>query len=193
MVCCATRPNRPPDACPVPAMWPVCDPIRRLAARPDPDCLPWPTGPARPMRFVAPQRPYIERGSNGDDGRAMGPEGDSRSDNQWCTSRSSEGIRRSSGATTASCSGGGSNRRRTEAVSEPGNYGFVDGSETGGGINGGVGGGEGYERRVLLYVGVPDVEAALKKAESLGGGAGSAPRGLPDASWSGTSPIPRGI
>jgi predicted enzyme related to lactoylglutathione lyase len=81
----------------------------------------------------------------------------------------------------------------TEAVSEPGNHGFVDGSETGGGINGGVGGGKRYERRVLFYVGVPDVEAALKKAESLGGGAGWAPRELPDASWSGSSPIPRGI
>jgi predicted enzyme related to lactoylglutathione lyase len=59
----------------------------------------------------------------------------------------------------------------TEAVSQPGNYGFVDGSTTGDGtgINGGVGGGEGYEHRVLFYVGVPDVEAALQKAESLGG------------------------
>jgi predicted enzyme related to lactoylglutathione lyase len=59
----------------------------------------------------------------------------------------------------------------TEAVSQPGGYGFVDGSTTGDGtgINGGVGGGAGYERRVLFYVGVPDVEAALQKAESLGG------------------------
>lgn len=59
----------------------------------------------------------------------------------------------------------------TEAVSQPGNYGFVDGSTTGDGtgINGGVAGGEGYERRVLFYVGVPDVEAALQEAESLGG------------------------
>ncbi len=67
----------------------------------------------------------------------------------------------------------------TEAVSEPGNYGFVDGSETGGGINGGVGGGKGYERRVLFYVGVPDVEAALKKAESLGGRRRMGPVGAP--------------
>ncbi|MQA77971.1 MAG: glyoxalase [Streptosporangiales bacterium] len=58
----------------------------------------------------------------------------------------------------------------TEAVSEPGNYGFVDGSTHGeGGINGGVAGGKGFEARVLFYVGVPDVEAALRKAESLGG------------------------
>lgn len=53
-------------------------------------------------------------------------------------------------------------------VSEPGNYGFVDGSTTGG-MNGGVGGGEGYDGRVVFYVSVPNVEAALTKAESLGG------------------------
>ncbi|MEA2299433.1 MAG: uncharacterized protein QOF77_2369 [Solirubrobacteraceae bacterium] len=57
------------------------------------------------------------------------------------------------------------------AVSEAGNYGFVDGHKTGGGIgiNGGVGGGPDYDAHVLFYVGVPDVEAALQKAESLGG------------------------
>ncbi|HEY0538721.1 MAG TPA: VOC family protein [Actinoallomurus sp.] len=59
----------------------------------------------------------------------------------------------------------------TEKVSQPGMYGFVDGSTTGegNGINGGVGGGQGHEPRVLFYVGVPDVESALQKAESLGG------------------------
>jgi uncharacterized protein len=69
----------------------------------------------------------------------------------------------------------------TEAVSKPGSYGFVDGSTTGDGtgINGGVGGGEGYERRVLFYVSVPDVEAALKKAESLGGTRRMGPEGTP--------------
>ena len=67
----------------------------------------------------------------------------------------------------------------TDAVSEPGNYGFVDGSTTGNGINGGVGGGEGYERRVLFYVGVPNVESALKKAESLGGKRRMGPEGSP--------------
>ena len=57
------------------------------------------------------------------------------------------------------------------AVSEAGNYGFVDRITTsdGGGIPGGVGGGAGYEGHVIFYVGVPDVEAALQKAESLGG------------------------
>jgi predicted enzyme related to lactoylglutathione lyase len=69
----------------------------------------------------------------------------------------------------------------TEVVSEPGEYGFVDRSTTGEGtgINGGVGGGEGYEGRVLFYVGVPDVEAALKAAESLGGRRVMGPEGTP--------------
>ena len=38
------------------------------------------------------------------------------------------------------------------------------------GIGGGIGGGpEGYDGHVTFYVGVDDVEAALAKAESLGG------------------------
>jgi predicted enzyme related to lactoylglutathione lyase len=49
-------------------------------------------------------------------------------------------------------------------------------------IPGGVGGGTGYEGHVVFYVGVPDVEAALQKAESLGGqrrmGPERAPTGL---------------
>jgi predicted enzyme related to lactoylglutathione lyase len=69
----------------------------------------------------------------------------------------------------------------TEAVSQPGNYGFVDGSTTGGGINGGVGGGEGYERRVLFYVSVRNVEAALEKAEKLGETRQMGPEGTPGA------------
>jgi predicted enzyme related to lactoylglutathione lyase len=67
----------------------------------------------------------------------------------------------------------------TDAVSQPGSYGFVAGATTGGGIDGGVGGGEGYERRVLFYVSVPNVEAALKKAESLGGTRRMGPEGTP--------------
>ncbi|TDV54124.1 VOC family protein [Actinophytocola oryzae] len=53
----------------------------------------------------------------------------------------------------------------TDAVSRPGEYGFV----TNAGLNGGVGGGEGFSPGVLFYVGVPDVEAALRRAEELGG------------------------
>src|SRR5215472_11275121 len=71
-----------------------------------------------------------------------------------------------------------------EAVSEPLNYGFVNRVTTsdGTGIPGGVGGGPGYDRHVLFYVGVPNVETALQKAESLGGkrrmGPERAPTGL---------------
>jgi predicted enzyme related to lactoylglutathione lyase len=71
-----------------------------------------------------------------------------------------------------------------EAVSEPANYGFVehDTASGGTGIPGGVGGGAGYESHVVFYVGVPDVEAALQKAENLGGkrtmGPERAPTGL---------------
>src|SRR5947199_10420306 len=67
----------------------------------------------------------------------------------------------------------------TEAVSQPGSYGFVDRATTGGGINGGVGGGPGHEARVLFYVEVPDVEAALQQAEALGGRRRMGPEGTP--------------
>jgi uncharacterized protein len=56
----------------------------------------------------------------------------------------------------------------------PMNYGIVSRegnvNSDGVGIGGGVGGGpEGYPGHVTFYVEVPDVEAALAKAESLGG------------------------
>lgn len=51
----------------------------------------------------------------------------------------------------------------TEEVSRAGEYGFV----TNAGLNGGVCGL--VTPRVLFYVGVPDVEAALRRAEELGG------------------------
>jgi predicted enzyme related to lactoylglutathione lyase len=72
----------------------------------------------------------------------------------------------------------------SEEVSEPTNYGFVDRNMTsdGTGIPGGVGGGTDYDGHVIFYIGVPDVEAALRKAESLGGtrqmGPAQAPTGL---------------
>ena len=74
--------------------------------------------------------------------------------------------------------------RVAEAVSEPANYGFVSPAATpdGSGIPGGVGGGAGYQSHVLFYVGVSDVEAALREAERLGGtrqmGPERAPTGL---------------
>jgi hypothetical protein len=59
------------------------------------------------------------------------------------------------------------------AISEPGNYGFVERYTTsdGTGIPGGVGGGTDHDGHAIFYVGVPDVEAALQNAESLGGDA----------------------
>jgi predicted enzyme related to lactoylglutathione lyase len=64
-----------------------------------------------------------------------------------------------------------------QEVSEPERYGFLDlmTSEDGTGIRGGVGG-------AVFYVGVADVEAALQRAESLGGirvmGPATSPNGL---------------
>jgi uncharacterized protein len=59
----------------------------------------------------------------------------------------------------------------SEAISQPNDYGFVEAGTTsdGIGIPGGVGGGGAYDSHVIFYVGVADVEAALQKAESLGG------------------------
>jgi predicted enzyme related to lactoylglutathione lyase len=59
-------------------------------------------------------------------------------------------------------------------ANNPMNYGLVtregNTNADGVGIGGGVGGGpEGYEGHVTFYVEVPDVEAALAKAEGLGG------------------------
>jgi predicted enzyme related to lactoylglutathione lyase len=71
-----------------------------------------------------------------------------------------------------------------EAVSDPTDYGFIDRliASDGSGIPGGIGGGERYDRHVVFYVGVPDVEEALQKAEDLGGrrqmGPVTAPNGL---------------
>lgn len=72
----------------------------------------------------------------------------------------------------------------SEAVSDPASYGFINRMTTsdGTGIPGGVGGGAGYEAHAIFYVAVPDVEAALARAESLGGkrlmGPERAPSGL---------------
>jgi len=71
-----------------------------------------------------------------------------------------------------------------QAVSEPHDYGFVNRITAGDGLGipGGIDGGPAYEPHVIFYVGVPDVEAALQRAESLGGqrqmGPERAPTGL---------------
>lgn len=69
-----------------------------------------------------------------------------------------------------------------DAVSEPGNYGFVDRATTpdGTGIPAGVGGGAAYQAHVITYVGVEGVEATLARAESLGGKRLLGPVAAPD-------------
>jgi uncharacterized protein len=72
----------------------------------------------------------------------------------------------------------------SDAVSEPDDYGFVDryATDAGVGIFGGVGGGPAYQAHTIFYIDVPDVEEALRKAESLGGtrqlGPATSPAGL---------------
>jgi predicted enzyme related to lactoylglutathione lyase len=68
----------------------------------------------------------------------------------------------------------------------PVNYGVVqregNTNPDGIGIGGGVGGGpEGYDGHATFYVEVPDVEAALAKAESLGGSRMMGPRKVMDS------------
>jgi predicted enzyme related to lactoylglutathione lyase len=64
---------------------------------------------------------------------------------------------------------------KIEAAMGPMNYGVIqregNTNSEGIGIGGGIGGPgpDGYPGHVTFYVGVPDVEAALAKAESLGG------------------------
>ncbi len=92
----------------------------------------------------------------------------------------------------------------SEEVSEPDDYGFVEGHATDGGtgIPGGIGGGPGYPARALFYVSVPDVEEALQQAERLGGartlGPAQAPSGLvigqftdPDGNLVGVAALPQ--
>jgi predicted enzyme related to lactoylglutathione lyase len=69
-------------------------------------------------------------------------------------------------------------------VSAPDHYGFLEliTAADGTGIRGGVGGGAGYAPHAIVYIAVPDVAAALHRAEQLGGsrvmGPVSSPSGL---------------
>lgn len=58
-----------------------------------------------------------------------------------------------------------------QEVSDPEKYGFHElvTAQDGSGIRGGVGGGPGRDPHALFYVGVTDVDAALARAEELGG------------------------
>lgn len=60
----------------------------------------------------------------------------------------------------------------------PGGYGLVRPSGAGG-ITGGIGSGDGDGRHVIVYVEVPDVGAALDRAEELGGRRLSGPDPVP--------------
>jgi uncharacterized protein len=69
-------------------------------------------------------------------------------------------------------------------VSAPDNYGFLNliTSDEGAGIPGGIGGGSSYESHAVFYVGVQNVETALRRAVELGGtrvmGPATSPNGL---------------
>jgi uncharacterized protein len=54
------------------------------------------------------------------------------------------------------------------AVSEPSSYSFVAAPDAAGAVPVGIGGGPGFAPRVLFYVGVADVAAALGRAVELG-------------------------
>jgi predicted enzyme related to lactoylglutathione lyase len=74
---------------------------------------------------------------------------------------------------------------KIDAPIGPMNYGVVQRDDNvnadGIGIGGGVGGGmAGYDGHVTFYVEVPDIEAALAKAESLGGSRVMGPDKVPD-------------
>jgi predicted enzyme related to lactoylglutathione lyase len=69
-------------------------------------------------------------------------------------------------------------------VSDEDSYGFLGlvTADDGTGIRGGIGGGESYDSHAVFYVGVENVEAALQRAERLGGtrvmGPATSPNGL---------------
>ena len=75
-------------------------------------------------------------------------------------------------------------------VSDADEYGFLElvQADDGSGIRGGVGGGAAFTHHAVFYVGVADVEAALRRAEELGGtrimGPATSPNGLVVAHFS---------
>jgi predicted enzyme related to lactoylglutathione lyase len=55
------------------------------------------------------------------------------------------------------------------AVSDPDQYGFSSPADDASPVAGGIGGGPSFTPHAVFYVGVPDVAAALVRAEQLGG------------------------
>ena len=75
----------------------------------------------------------------------------------------------------------------------PTNYTVLEREDGAEGISGGVGGvPEGYDGHVTFYVGVDDAEAALAKAESLGGQRMMGPDQVPDGPIIGLFSDPEG-
>lgn len=64
-------------------------------------------------------------------------------------------------------------------ISDAGEYGFIEPSESGG-IAGGIGGGAGRTPHTIFYVGVADVAETLARVEALGGTVTLAPAARPD-------------
>jgi predicted enzyme related to lactoylglutathione lyase len=56
-------------------------------------------------------------------------------------------------------------------VSVPGTYGFIENLSAGGssGVAGGIGGGGEFKAQTIVYIGVEEVEVALRQAEQFGG------------------------
>jgi hypothetical protein len=90
-------------------------------------------------------------------------------------------IRRSFGATTASCSGGSSTlaTRPPKRSRSPVTTGSWTGARPAAGSTGGSAAARATNLVSCFYVGVPNVEAALEKAESLGGKRRMGPEGTP--------------
>ena len=66
------------------------------------------------------------------------------------------------------------------AVSDAGEYGFIEPPPGAVGIPGGIGGGPSHRPQVLFYVGVDDVAAALGRVRDAGGAAVLEPVARPD-------------
>jgi uncharacterized protein len=78
----------------------------------------------------------------------------------------------------------------SKEISQAGNYGFVNPVADGPALAGGIGGGAEYPGHTIFYVSVPDVDAALRLAETLGGKRVLGPAKRPEC-WPGRRPVHR--